>query len=57
MRSYMIKISAGIAYEQNRLTGMASALNAQIGHLKKIAIKMQCTKKIFRQKLLQIKVF
>ena len=31
MRSYMIKISVGIAYEQNRPTGVASALGAQFG--------------------------
>ena len=29
--SYMIKISVGIAYEQNRPTGVASALRAQFG--------------------------
>ena len=30
MRSYMIKISVGMAYEQNRPTGVAYALIAQI---------------------------
>ena len=50
----MIKISAGIVYEQNRPTGVASALMAQFGFLAKIALKMRCTKPFFRQKLLQI---
>ena len=39
----MIKISVGIAYEQNRPTGVASALRARF--------KMHCTKKIFQRKL------
>ena len=56
MRSYMIKISAGIVYEQNRPSGVASALMAQFGFLAKSAIKMRCTKKFFRQKLLQITI-
>ena len=43
MRSYMIKFSAGIAYEQNRSTGVASALTAQFGFLVKSALKMSCT--------------
>ena len=50
----MIKISAGIAHVQNRPTGVASALIAQFGFLAKSALKMHFTKKIFRQKLLQI---
>ena len=50
MRSYMIKISVGIAYEQNRPTGVASALRAQFGFWVKSALKMHCTKKNFRQK-------
>ena len=54
MRSYMIKISVGIAYEQNRPTGVASALKAQFGFWTKSALKMHCIKKIFRQKFLQI---
>ena len=44
MRSYMIKISVGIAYEQNRPTGVASALRAQFGFWAKSALKMHCTK-------------
>ena len=47
----MIKISAGIAYEQNRPTGLASALNAQFGFLAKSAVKMCCTKFFFQTKL------
>ena len=43
MLSYMIKISAGIACEQNRPTGVASALMAQFGFLMKSALKMYCT--------------
>ena len=54
MRSYRIKILAGIAYEQNHPTGLASALNAQISFLVKSALEMH---KIFlRQKLLQITI-
>ena len=56
MRSYMIKISVGIAYEQNRPTGVASALRAQFGFWAKSALKMHCTKFFFRQKLLQITI-
>ena len=56
MRSYMIKISVGIAYEQNRPTGVASALRAKFGFWAKIALKMHCTKKNFRQKSLQITI-
>ena len=44
MRSYMIKFSAGIVYEQNRPTGVASALIAQFGVLAKSDLKMHCTK-------------
>ena len=52
----MIKISAGIAYEQNRPTGVASALSAQFGFLAKSALKMRFTQMFFRQKLLQITI-
>ena len=51
----MIKISVGIAYEQNRPTGVASALREQFGFWAKSALKMHCTK-LFRQKLLQITI-
>ena len=56
MRFYMIKISVGIAYEQNRPTGVASALRAQFGFWPKSALKMHCTNFFFRQKLLQITI-
>ena len=56
MQSYMIKLSVGIAYEQNRPTGVASALRAQFGFWEKSALKMHCTKLFFRQKLLQITI-
>ena len=56
MWSYMIKISVGIAYEQNRPTGVASVLRAQFGFWVKSALKMHCTKVFFRQKLLQITI-
>ena len=46
MQSYMIKISVGIAYEQNRPMGVASALRAQFGFWAKSSLKMHCTKKI-----------
>ena len=52
----MIKISVGIAYEQNRQTGVASAPGAQFGFWAKSALKMHCTKFFFRQKLLQITI-
>ena len=52
----MIKISVGIAYEQNRPTGVASALRAQFAFWAKSALKMHCTKHFFRQKLLQITI-
>ena len=52
----MIKISVGIAYEQNRPTGVPSALRAQFGFWAKSALKMHCTKFFFRQKLLQITI-
>ena len=51
MRSYMIKISVGIAYEQNRPTGVASALRAQFGFWAKSALKMHCTKIVFQTKV------
>ena len=56
MRSYMTKISVGIAYEQNRPAGVASALGAQFGFWVKSALKMHCTKIFLRQKLLQITI-
>ena len=45
MLSYMIKISVGIAYEQNRPTGAASALRAQFGFWAKSALKCIVQKK------------
>ena len=56
MRSYMIKISVDIVYEQNRPTGVAFALRAQFGFWAKSVLKMHCTKNFFRQKLLQITI-
>ena len=56
MWSYMIKCLTGIAYEQNRPTGLASALIAQFGFLAKSALKMRCTRNFFIQKLLQITI-
>ena len=56
MRSYMIKFSAGIAYEQNRPTGVASALIAQFVFLVKSDLKMRCTTIFSRQKLLQVTI-
>ena len=52
----MIKISVGIAYEQNRPTGVASALRVQFGFWAKRDLKMHCTKMFFGQKLLQITI-
>ena len=49
----MIKISVGIAYEQNRPTGVAFALRAQFSFWAKSDLKMHCTKMFFGQKLLQ----
>ena len=46
----MVKISAGIAYKQNRLTGLASALNAQFGFWWKSALKMHRTNIFFSDK-------
>ena len=43
MWSYMIKISVGIAYEQNRPTGVTSALRGQFGFWAKSALKRHCT--------------
>ena len=51
MRSYIIKFSAGIAYEQNLPTGVASALIAQFVFLAKSALKMHCTKINFQTKV------
>ena len=56
MLSYMIKISVGIAYEQNRPTGVTSALRGQFGFWAKSALKRHCTKIFLRQKLLQITI-
>ena len=56
MWSYMIEISVGIAYEQNRPTDVAFALRAQFGFWAKSDLKMHCTKMFFRQKLLQITI-
>ena len=52
----MIKISVGIAYEQNRPTGVTSALRGQFGFWAKSALKRHCTKIFLRQKLLQITI-
>ena len=52
----MIKISVGIAYEQNRPTGVTSALRGQFGFWAKSALKRHCTKVFLRQKLLQITI-
>ena len=52
----MIKILAGIAYEQNRPTGVASALMAQFSYLAKSVLKMRRTKVFARQTLLQITI-
>ena len=52
----MIKISVGIAYEQNRPTGVTSALRGQFGFWAKSALKRHCTKIVLRQKLLQITI-
>ena len=51
MRSYMIKILVGIAYEQNQPTGVASATRAQFGFWAKSALKMHCTKIVFQTKV------
>ena len=52
----MIKISVGIAYEQNPLTGVTSALRGQFGFWAKSALKRHCAKRFLRQKLLQITI-
>ena len=52
----MIKISVGIAYEQNRPTGVTSALRGQFGFWAKSALKRHCTKIFLRQTLLQITI-
>ena len=52
----MIKISVGIAYEQNRPTGVTSALRGQFGFWAKRALKRHCTKIFLRKKLLQITI-
>ena len=50
----MIKISVGIAYEQNRPTGVTSALRGQFRFWAKSVLKRYCTKIFLKQKLLQI---
>ena len=50
MWSYMIKISVGIAYEQNRPTGVTSALRGQFGFWAK------CLKKALHKNFLKTKV-
>ena len=52
----MIKISVGIAYEQNRPSGVTSALRGQFGFWAKSALKSHCTNIFLRQKLLQITI-
>ena len=52
MRSYMIKCSAGIAYEQNRPRGLASALIAQFVFFGEQCLKNALYKKIFQTKVL-----
>ena len=47
----MIKISVGIAYEQNRPTGVASALGAQFGFWGE-----KCLKNALHNNFLQTKV-
>ena len=47
----MIKISVGIAYEQNRHTGVASALIAQFSFLVKSALKMRYTTFYYQTKV------
>ena len=57
MQSYMKNISAGIAYEQNRPMGVASALIAQfVFFFGEKCLKNVLYKKFFRQKLLQITI-
>ena len=51
----MIKCSAGIAYEQNRHMGLASALIAQFGFFGEKCLK-NALKKFFSTKLLQITI-
>ena len=52
----MIKITVGIAYEQNRPTGVASDLRALFGFWSKSDLKMHCIKMFYGQKLLQITI-
>ena len=51
MRSYMIKISVRIAYEQNLPTGVSSALRPQFGFLGKKGLKHALYKKKFQTKV------
>ena len=52
----MIKISVGIAYEQNRPTGVASAPIAQLVFFAEKCLRNALYKNFFRQKLLQITI-
>ena len=54
MRSYMIKFSAGIAYEQNWPTGVVSTLIAQFVFFGEKCLNNAMYKKFLRQMLLQI---
>ena len=47
----MIKISVGIAYEQNRPTGVTSALRDQFGFWAKSALKRHCKKFFYKTKV------
>ena len=51
MPSYMIKISVGIAYEQNQPTGVASALIAQIVFFGEKCLKISLYKISFQIKV------
>ena len=48
----MIKISVGIAYEQNRPMGVTSALRGQFGFWAKSALKRHCTKIFLKTKVI-----
>ena len=49
----MIKISVGIAYEQNRPKGVTSALRGQFGFWAKSALKRHCTKCFFQTEVVK----
>ena len=51
MRSYMIKVSVSIAYEQNQPTGVASALTAQFSFLGEKCLKNALYKFFFQTKV------